>query len=305
MAEKYIKSMKGFKATNADMKCRDHQFELGKWYEIKGEIEQCKRGFHFCLSPSGVYAFYDDPGTRVFEIEAEDILQATPEAGADAKMVAHRIRLVKEITPGNRSGKATGDRNTGNLNTGNWNTGDRNTGNLNTGNMNTGNWNTGDRNTGNLNTGNLNTGDRNTGNLNTGNLNTGNWNTGDRNTGNLNTGNLNTGNMNTGNWNTGPWNTGNVNTGNLNTGDRNTGNWNTTNRSSGFFCAEEPKVLSFDVQTDLTYALFLLKYPEAYRLGEALMEKAEIRFEDFKNIPGITKAKLKKLHEQHLAGRKK
>ena len=218
----YIKSMKGYKATNSDMKCRDHKFELGKWYEISGEIEPCKRGFHFCLVPSGVYAFYDDPGTRIFEVEAEDILQTPPEPGADSKMVARRIRLVKEITPGYRGTDKPND-------------------------------------------GNLNTGDRNTGNRNTGNLNTGNW----------------------------------------NTGNLNTGNWNTTDRSSGFFCAVQPKVMSFDVQTDLTYEEFLEKYPQAYRLGEALTGEDKIRFDDFKMIPGITEAKLKKLHAAHLARRKK
>ena len=218
----YIKSMKGYKATNADMKCREHKFELGKWYEISGEIEPCKRGFHFCLVPSGVYAFYDEPGTRIFEVEAEDVLQTPPEPGADSKMVAKRIRLVKEITPGYRGTDKPND-------------------------------------------GNLNTGDRNTGNRNTGNLNTGNW----------------------------------------NTGNLNTGNWNTTDRSSGFFCAVQPKVMSFDVQTDLTYEEFLEKYPQAYRLGEALMEEGKIRFDDFKMIPGITEAKLKKLHAAYLARRKK
>jgi hypothetical protein len=35
------------------------------------------------------------------------------------------------------------------------------------------------------------------------------------------------------------------------------------------------------------------------------MREGKIRFEDFKNIPGITKAKLEKLHAAHLAGRKK
>ena len=63
--------------------------------------------------------------------------------------------------------------------------------------------------------------------------------------------------------------------------------------------------MSFDVQTDLTYEEFLEKYPQAYRLGEALTGEDKIRFDDFKMIPGITEAKLKKLHAAHLARRKK
>jgi len=293
MSKKYIVKMTGYKGTDANMVCKvtnngkaySHKYELGKWYEIEGEPELCQRGFHFCLHPSGPYAFYSDTDSRIFKVEAELVLEMPVEAGADVKLVAKRIRLVEEITPGNRTGKATGDWNTGDWNTGDWNTGDRNTGDWNTGDWNTGDWNTGD--------------------WNTGNWNTGNWNTGNRNTGDRNTGNWNTGDWNTGNWNTGNWNTGNWNTGNWNTGNWNTGNWNTTDRSSGFFCAEQPKVMSFDVQTDLTYEEFLEKYSQAYRLGEALLEEGEIRFKDFKTIPGITKAKLEKLHAAHLARRKK
>jgi hypothetical protein len=283
---KYIEKMTGFKATNADMTCKEHKFELGKWYEVEGELEMCKRGFHFCVHPSGVYSYYADSTVRVFTVEAEQILEVPTKAGADFKLVAKRIRLVKEVTPGKEGNDKS---NTGDRNTGDRNTGDRNTGNRNTGNWNTGNWNTGNRNTGYWNTGNRNTGY---------------GNTGDRNTGYGNTGNRNTGNGNTGNRNTGNRNTGYGNTGNRNTGNRNTGDWNTTNYSSGFFCTCEPLVISFDKQTKLTRKKFLEKYPEVYRLGELLQKTEDIKFNDFKNIPGITKAKLASLHKKHLEARK-
>ena len=228
--KKYIAKMIGYKATNKNMVCSGgnngvsyhHQFEVGKWCEIEGEIELCKRGFHFCIYPSGPWAFYSAIGTRVFKVEAEQVLEIPTEAGADFKLVAKRIRLIEEITPG-----------------------------------------------------------------------------GDLNTGNLNTGDLNTGNLNTGNRNTGNRNTGNRNTGNLNTGD-----WNTANNSSGFFCATELKVISFDIQTKLTREQYFEKYPEVYQLGELLMREAEIDFFQFEKIPGITKEKLKKLHASHLAARR-
>ena len=35
----------GFKATNKDMTCRDHKFEVGEWYEVKGNIFQCEINF--------------------------------------------------------------------------------------------------------------------------------------------------------------------------------------------------------------------------------------------------------------------
>ena len=223
--------MTGYKATNSDMTCKGHKFELGKWYEIEGDIKLCERGFHFCISPSGVYAYYESTDVRVFTCDAEQVLECPTEAGADFKLVAKRIRLVEEITPGSRSKNNTGDRNTGNLNTGDRNTGD------------------------------LNTGDRNTGNRNTGNL----------------------------------------NTGNLNTGDLNTGNWNTGNHCAGFFCSAEPKVLSFDVQTELTHAEFLEEYPESYKLGKLLALPGKIEFAQFERIPGISPSKLDSLHKTYLS----
>jgi PPE-repeat protein len=313
--------MIGFKATNADLTCQGFKFEIGKWHEIDGEIELCKRGFHFCVHASGPYAHYSQSDARVFKVEAEQVLKVPTEAGADFKLVARRIRLVSEITPGgdgntgdrntgdgntadgNTGNRNTGDRNTGNWNTGNWNTADGNTGDRNTGNWNTGNWNTGNRNTGYGNTGNRNIGDGNTGDGNTGDGNTGDRNTGDRNTGYGNTGNWNTGNRNTGDGNTGDRNTGNWNTGNGNTGNRNTGYGNSASYCTGFFCSKDPRVLSFDVQTKLTHAEFLENHPEANTLSELLLKPELIEFAPFKRIPGITKSKLAKLHAAHLKAR--
>jgi len=279
--------MKGYKATDKDMRCRGFQFELGKWYEYSGELIECASGFHFCEYPSGPWAYYSNPGTRIFEIEADDVLEKAPEPGADIKRVCRRIKFVREIEVG-------GDKNTGYCNTGYCNTGD-----CNTGDCNTGYYNTGNRNTGYCNTGDCNTGDCNTGNCNTGNCNTGYYNTG-----NYNTGNRNTGYYNTGNYNTGNRNTGNCNTGYHNAGDCNTGYCNATDYSSGFFCIKEPKVISFDVQTKLTQAQFLKKYPSYLDLGVALLRDEPIEFKLYRKIPGITEKKLKALHKKFKEARK-
>ena len=268
--------MKGYKATDKDLKCKDFQFELGVWYEHSGEMIACQSGFHFCEQPSGPWAYYSDPTTRIFEIEADDVLEVPFAPGADFKRVCRRIRLVKEI---NLSGYGnTGDRNTGYRNTGYRNTGDRNTGDRNTGYGNTGYGNTGDGNTGDRNTGDVNTGDRNTGDRNTGDWNTGYWNTGDG--------------------NTGYWNTGHRNTGDRNTGDGNTGDGNATNFSTGFFCIEEPKVISFDTQTLLNKDEYAKKYPHYLDLCQLLQESAPIEFSRFFDLPGITEEKLKNLHDK-------
>jgi len=179
--QKLIPMVKGYKATNGDMKCNNFQFKLGKVFIHDGELEMCKSGFHFCIYPSGIWSFYDDANTRVFEVEAYDVLDKREGDGAEVKMVAKKIKFVREV-------KIGGYRNTCYRNTGYRNTGYRNTGYSNTGNSNTGNSNTGYRNTGD-------------------------WNTGYRNTGNSNTGNSNTGYRNTGDWNTGYWNSTNFSSG--------------------------------------------------------------------------------------------
>ena len=262
--------MTGYKATDKNMRCQGFQYELGKWYKQDGEIELCKKGFHFCVHPSGPWSYYRDIGTRVFKVEAKDAIEEyTP--GADLKIVCREIRLIEELKP-------IGDRNTG----------DRNTGYGNTGYRNTGDGNTGYRNTGDRNTGYGNTGCRNTG---------------DGNTGAGNTGYGNTGAGNTGYKNTGDKNTGDRNTGDGNTGDRNTGDGNTTDYSSGFFCQKKPLVISFDKQTKYTCEAYLEKYPEYRQLCELLSKDKAFDYSQFKNLPGWTLKKCKALHQKHLAGK--
>ena len=289
---KLIEKMTGYKAVDKNMCGRNnYQYELGKLHIHDGKLVMCESGFHFCKYPSGVWCHFDEPETRVFKIEAYDVCPVPSGTGATVKYVAKKIRFIEEI-------KIDGNYNTGDLNTGHRNTGNYNTGHSNTGHRNTGYYNTGDLNTGHRNTGNYNTGHSNTGHSNTGHRNTGDCNTGDCNTGDFNTGSRNTGSRNTGDCNTGSRNTGDFNTGSRNTGNRNTGIGNATNRSSGFFCDVEPKVLSFNIQTDLTYDEYTEKYPESLSLSSELLEDDPIDFEEYKNIPGITPQKLKKLHNK-------
>ena len=213
MDEKLIPGpVKGYKMVDENLCCRGVQFVVGEIVRHEGPLEMCRSGFHFCVHPSGVWAYYNKG--RLFELEAYDVLDTPYEPGADLKKVCRGIRLVREI-------KVDGDGNTGNGNTGHRNTGDGNTGHSNTGDGNTGYSNTGYRNTGHRNTGHRNTGYRNTGHRNTGHRNTGNGNTGDG------------------------------NTGNGNTGYGNTGDGNTCDRSSGHFNTHTPKLIIFDKPTSL------------------------------------------------------
>lgn len=34
-----IKSLKGYKATDKDMRCKSVRFEIGKWFECEGDLE--------------------------------------------------------------------------------------------------------------------------------------------------------------------------------------------------------------------------------------------------------------------------
>ena len=66
MEEKKIIAYKGF---DKDLKCRDFQYEVGKEYEMDGDIKCCERGFHACESPLEVFDYYDMLNSRFAEVE--------------------------------------------------------------------------------------------------------------------------------------------------------------------------------------------------------------------------------------------
>ncbi len=65
---------KMYKGFDKDLKCRDFNYEIGKEYEIEGDVECCDNGFHACENPFDVFSFYpiiDDEGNfnRFCEVE--------------------------------------------------------------------------------------------------------------------------------------------------------------------------------------------------------------------------------------------
>ena len=257
--------MKGYKAFNKDLVCRDMQYEVGQIYEMEENPVCCNRGYHFCKNIADVYKYYkmsDD--TRICEVVALGEVVTDDEI----KFCTNKIKIVREIkskaikhcnvnktdvgycnsgyrNSGNRN---SGNSNSGNSNSGDWNSGDWNSGYRNSGNSNSGDWNSGDWNSGDWNSGNRNSGNRNSGDWNSGNRNSGNWNSGD-----WNSGNRNSGNRNSGYRNSGYRNSGNSNSGDWNSGNSNSGDWNSGNSNSGVFnISKNPTIKMFDCDSNWT-----------------------------------------------------
>ena len=155
--------MKGYKAFNSDLTCRDMQYEIGKEYKFDGKPIPCRQGFHFCETIADCYEFYPmNDDTRICEVEATgEVIEE------GVKRVINVIKILAEITCDNLRKGNTGTSNSGNRNSGNRNSGDRNSG----------NWNSGYRNSGYSNSGNSNSGNRNSGDWNSGNFSSGVFNT--------------------------------------------------------------------------------------------------------------------------------
>jgi len=82
--------MKGYKGFDKDMKCRGMQFEVGKTYEHEGDVELCKRGFHFCENPLDIFNYYPPADSKFAEIEAEGV---SPETELDSKRVSKKLTV--------------------------------------------------------------------------------------------------------------------------------------------------------------------------------------------------------------------
>ena len=85
--------MRGYKGFEPDMTCQGFQYEVGQTYEMDGEIEPCKRGFHFCQKMTDVFNYYDEKGCRYAEVEA---VGKVIEYGD--KSVTNKIRIIRELT---------------------------------------------------------------------------------------------------------------------------------------------------------------------------------------------------------------
>ena len=92
MAEKKIIAYKGF---DKDLKCLDFQYEIGKEYIHKGDVEPCASGFHACEYPLDVFRYYNPAGSRFAEVEAAG--EIVPH---EDKICCEKIKIKTELTLG-------------------------------------------------------------------------------------------------------------------------------------------------------------------------------------------------------------
>ena len=91
MSENVITSYKGF---YKNMQCRGFQYEVGKEYEMDGEIKCCNRGFHACKSPLEVWDYYDMLNSRFAEVEQSGKID---EEEKSTKVCSSHIKIKAEL----------------------------------------------------------------------------------------------------------------------------------------------------------------------------------------------------------------
>ena len=89
--EKKIIAYKGF---DKNLKCRDFQYEVGKEYEMDGDIKCCERGFHACESPLEVFDHYDMLNSRFAEVEQSGEIDKEE---SSTKVCSSRVKVKAEL----------------------------------------------------------------------------------------------------------------------------------------------------------------------------------------------------------------
>ena len=91
--ENKIIAYKGF---DKEFKCRGFQYEVGKTYEMDGNIACCSRGFHACESPMEVLDYYDMLTSRFAEVEQSGNID---KEAVSTKTCSSRIKIKAELKP--------------------------------------------------------------------------------------------------------------------------------------------------------------------------------------------------------------
>ena len=87
-------SIRGFKGFDKDLKCRGFQYEVGKTYDLKGKVECCEKGFHFCENPLEVFDYYTPNNSRFCQVEGGGSVDKSED---DSKVATSHIHISSEI----------------------------------------------------------------------------------------------------------------------------------------------------------------------------------------------------------------
>ena len=88
------KPIKSYKAFDENMRCRGFQYEVGKEYDMNGDIQCCKRGFHACESPMELWNYYDMLTSRFAEVEQSGKISTEADS---TKICSSHIKIKAEL----------------------------------------------------------------------------------------------------------------------------------------------------------------------------------------------------------------
>ena len=88
------KPIKSYKAFDENMRCQGFQYEVGKEYDMNGNIKCCKRGFHACESPMEVWDYYDMLTSRFAEVEQSGNISTEADS---TKICSSHIKIKAEL----------------------------------------------------------------------------------------------------------------------------------------------------------------------------------------------------------------
>jgi hypothetical protein len=85
----------GYKGYDKDLRCRGHQYEVGKEYETDKPPVRCgSNGFHLCEFPLDVFGYYPPADSRYTEADGDGQVDKCSE---DSKVAVQKIRIGAEI----------------------------------------------------------------------------------------------------------------------------------------------------------------------------------------------------------------
>ena len=83
--------MKGYKAFDKNMMCREFQYKTGEIYKLEGELKLYDNGFHFCEKFLDCLKYYT-PESRFCEVRA-----GKNTISGDNKIVTDEITIIREL----------------------------------------------------------------------------------------------------------------------------------------------------------------------------------------------------------------